>query len=92
MPARHPTPDPNSVAAAERALKTVGAASAHDLVVVLLSGGASALWAAPVAGLDLAAGELPIERHRLILAALREQNASAGVADERGDHQLARSS
>src|SRR5262245_17065316 len=55
MPARHPTPDHKSVTAAERALKTVGHASARDLVVVLLSGGASALWAAPVAGLDLAA-------------------------------------
>jgi hydroxypyruvate reductase len=55
VPARHPTPDQNSVAAAERALKTVGGAGEHDLVVVLLSGGASALWAAPVAGLDLAA-------------------------------------
>jgi glycerate 2-kinase len=53
--ARHPTPDQNSVAAAERALKTVGAASERDLVMVLLSGGASALWAAPVPGLDLAA-------------------------------------
>jgi glycerate 2-kinase len=55
VPARHPTPDHNSLAAAERALKTVASASAHDLVVVLLSGGASALWAAPVAGLDLQA-------------------------------------
>src|SRR5262245_45107675 len=53
--ARHPTPDQNSVAAAERALKTVGGASERDLVMVLLSGGASALWAAPVPGLDLAA-------------------------------------
>ena len=55
VPARHPTPDQNSVAAAERALETVGRAGERDLVVVLLSGGASALWAAPVAGLDLAA-------------------------------------
>src|SRR5262245_22641141 len=53
--ARHPTPDHKSVAAADRALKTVASAGAQDLVVVLLSGGASALWAAPVAGLDLAA-------------------------------------
>ena len=53
--ARHPTPDQNSVAAAERALQTVGAASEGDLVLVLQSGGASALWAAPVPGLDLAA-------------------------------------
>jgi hydroxypyruvate reductase len=55
FPARHPTPDRRSVAAAERALETVSAAGAQDLVVVLLSGGASALWAAPVAGVDLAA-------------------------------------
>jgi hydroxypyruvate reductase len=55
VPARHPTPDHNSVAAAERALSTVATARERDLVVVLLSGGASALWAAPVAGLDLAA-------------------------------------
>ena len=36
-------------------LQTVSRATERDLVVVLLSGGASALWAAPVAGLDLAA-------------------------------------
>jgi glycerate 2-kinase len=52
--ARHPTPDEASVRAAERALALVGAATERDLVLVLLSGGASALWAAPAAGLDLA--------------------------------------
>jgi hydroxypyruvate reductase len=35
-------------------LSLVRSATADDLVVVLLSGGASALWAAPAAGLDLA--------------------------------------
>lgn len=53
--ARHPTPDAASMAAAERALGLAASATANDLVVVLLSGGASALWAAPVAGIDLAA-------------------------------------
>ena len=53
--ARHPTPDQNSLAAAEQVLQTVSRATERDLVVVLLSGGASALWAAPVVGLDLAA-------------------------------------
>ena len=52
--ARHPTPDAASERAAERALALVTAATACDLVLVLLSGGASALWAAPAAGLTLA--------------------------------------
>jgi hydroxypyruvate reductase len=52
--ARHPTPDDASVRAAAETLALVRSATADDLVLVLLSGGASALWAAPVAGLDLA--------------------------------------
>jgi glycerate 2-kinase len=52
---RHPTPDASSVRAAERSLALVATAGPSDRVLVLLSGGASALWAAPAAGLDLAA-------------------------------------
>ena len=52
--ARHPTPDEASVQAAERTLALVATATDRDLVLVLLSGGASALWAAPAAGLTLA--------------------------------------
>jgi hydroxypyruvate reductase len=52
--ARHPTPDEGSLLAAQETLDLVRSATADDLVLVLLSGGASALWAAPVAGLDLA--------------------------------------
>jgi hydroxypyruvate reductase len=52
--ARHPTPDAASWRAAERTLALVAQASERDLVLVLLSGGASALWAAPAPGLTLA--------------------------------------
>jgi hydroxypyruvate reductase len=52
--ARHPTPDDASLAAAERALATAQSAGPEDLVLVLLSGGASSLWAAPAPGLALA--------------------------------------
>lgn len=53
--AGHPVPDAGSVAAADRALALAGTATAGDIVLVLLSGGASALWAAPVDGVSLAA-------------------------------------
>jgi hydroxypyruvate reductase len=51
--AGHPVPDAASVAAADRALSLAAAARPGDLLVVLLSGGASAIWAAPVAGVTL---------------------------------------
>jgi glycerate 2-kinase len=54
MTAGHPVPDAASLAAAERALTLAADAAACDLVLVLLSGGASANWIAPVAGLTLA--------------------------------------
>ncbi len=51
--AGHPVPDEGSVAGAQRALELARGAGADDLVLVLLSGGASAIWTAPVAGLNL---------------------------------------
>lgn len=51
--ARHPTPDAASEVAAGRAHALAASATANDHVLVLLSGGASSLWAAP-AGIDLA--------------------------------------
>ncbi len=50
--AAHPVPDANSVAAAARALELAEAAGSDDLVLVLLSGGASALWCQPVDGVS----------------------------------------
>lgn len=52
--ARHPTPDEGSLVAADRALALAASAAPGDTVLVLLSGGASALWAAPTHGLELA--------------------------------------
>ncbi|HSV22385.1 MAG TPA: glycerate kinase [Xanthobacteraceae bacterium] len=52
--AGHPVPDDASLAAAERALSLAEGATADDLVLVLLSGGASANWIAPSVGLTLA--------------------------------------
>ena len=52
--ARHPIPDAAGLKAAEHALKLAAGAGLDDLVLVLLSGGASANWIAPVEGLSLA--------------------------------------
>lgn len=52
--AAHPIPDEAGQAAAERLIGMVRGLSEHDLVLCLLSGGASALLAAPSAGISLA--------------------------------------
>lgn len=52
--AGHPVPDEASQRAAERTLELAARAAADDLVLVLLSGGGSANWIAPAAGVTLA--------------------------------------
>ncbi|WP_428493016.1 glycerate kinase type-2 family protein [Rhodopila sp.] len=52
--ASHPVPDQNSERGARRLLRQVEDLTGDDLVIALISGGASALLAAPVAGLTLA--------------------------------------
>ncbi len=52
--AGHPVPDEQSLAAAEQTLVLASAATAVDVVLVLISGGASANWIAPADGLTLA--------------------------------------
>jgi len=52
--AGHPLPDGAGANAARRALALVSGLSADDFVLVLLSGGGSALWSAPLAPLTLA--------------------------------------
>jgi hydroxypyruvate reductase len=63
--AGHPVPDEHSVSAAKRLLELATAAGHDDLVLVLLSGGASALACLPGEGLALA------EKRRLTEALLR---------------------
>lgn len=50
--AGHPVPDQCSIDTAQRALKLVATAGPDDLVLALMSGGASALWSAPAAGIS----------------------------------------
>lgn len=52
--AAHPIPDEAGQAAAERLIGMVEGLTEHDLVLCLFSGGASALLAAPSAGISLA--------------------------------------
>jgi hydroxypyruvate reductase len=54
LEASHPVPDAASEAAARRLLETVAGLTADDLVVALISGGGSALLAAPGPGMSLA--------------------------------------
>jgi hydroxypyruvate reductase len=68
----HPMPDETSVAAAERLLGLAGQAGPDDLVLVLLSGGASALACLPGEGLALA------EKRRVTAGLLR---SGAGVRE-----------
>ena len=49
----HPVPDANGAAAAERILAAVGGLGPEDLVLALISGGASALMPLPAPGLSL---------------------------------------
>ena len=52
--AGHPVPDANSIASAQLAMQLCRHAGPDDLVLCLLSGGASALWSAPVDGVTFA--------------------------------------
>src|SRR3984957_13101478 len=51
--ASHPVPDDNSERGARRLLERVRGLASQDLVIALMSGGASALLSAPAAGLSL---------------------------------------
>src|SRR6202047_3277508 len=52
--AGHPVPDEAGLRGAEESLRMAASAGADDLLLVLLSGGGSANWIAPVAGVSFA--------------------------------------
>ncbi len=68
IPSSHPLPDERSVAAGRRALEVARQSDPGDSLVVLLSGGASALMAVP-------AGDLTLEDKRTAVNALLKGGA-----------------
>lgn len=68
IPSAHPLPDERSVAAGRRALEVARRADPGEALVVLLSGGASALMAVP-------AGELTLDDKRVAVNALLKGGA-----------------
>ena len=66
--AGHPLPDGGSVAGARRALEVAAASGERDLLLVLLSGGGSALMALP-------APEIPLDAKQRTARTLMEQGA-----------------
>lgn len=71
LPAGHPLPDGRSVDAGRRALEIAGKIGAGEMLLVLLSGGASALMAVP-------AGSLTLDDKRGAVDALLKAGADIG--------------
>ncbi|MFN0219482.1 MAG: glycerate kinase [Hyphomicrobium sp.] len=55
LEAGHPVPDANSIEGAQQAIALAKSAGPNDIVLCLLSGGASAIWAAPAKGVSFEA-------------------------------------
>lgn len=69
--AGHPVPDAAGLEATARLLALADGATAEDLVLVLLSGGASAAWVAP-------AGRLTLSEYQAVTRALLRSGATIG--------------
>jgi glycerate 2-kinase len=69
--AGHPVPDKAGISATKRLLSLTDAVDGQDLVLVLLSGGASANWIAPATGLTL-------EEKRAVTRMLLKSGAAIG--------------
>jgi len=73
--AGHPVPDKAGLSATKRALALADAVDGDDLVLVLLSGGASANWTAPAPGLTLEQKQATTRALLRSGAAIDEMNA-----------------
>lgn len=73
--AGHPGPDANGLAAAGRILETAASAGRRDLIIVLISGGGSALLPLPAAGLTLADKQAATDLLLTCGATIHEVNA-----------------
>jgi glycerate 2-kinase len=73
--AGHPVPDQAGISATKRALALADAVDGDDLVLVLLSGGASANWIAPAPGLTLEEKQATTRALLRSGAAIGEMNA-----------------
>jgi hydroxypyruvate reductase len=71
----HPVPDERSVTAATDALAVAGAAGPDDVLIFLLSGGASAMMALPPAGVTLADKQLASKQLLSLGAEIHALNA-----------------
>lgn len=69
--AGHPVPDEKGIAATERTLALAHTATANDIALVLMSGGASANWIAPAQGVSL-------DDKRALTRALLKSGANIG--------------
>ncbi len=73
--AGHPVPDQAGISATKRALALADAVDGDDLLLVLLSGGASANWIAPAPGLTLEEKQATTQALLRSGAAIGEMNA-----------------
>lgn len=72
--AAHPVPDGNGIRGSEKIVETLSQASANDLVIVLISGGGSALLPLPSPGLKLADKQWITDRLLRSGATIRQVN------------------
>ena len=77
LEAGHPVPDANSIAGAKRAIELAKSAGPNDLVLCLLSGGASAIWSAPAAGVSFEAKQALTKQLLKSGAPISEMNCGA---------------